>query len=35
MTPTLKLKRNNLLARYAGEIEAMYRPEVRQTKVRA
>lgn len=35
MTPTLKLKRNNLLARYAGEIEAMYHPEVRQAKVRA
>ncbi|SFC77684.1 long-chain acyl-CoA synthetase [Polaromonas sp. OV174] len=26
MTPTLKLKRNNLLARYAQEIEALYRP---------
>lgn len=29
MTPTLKLKRNNLMARYAREIEAMYRPEAR------
>ncbi|MBH2018926.1 MAG: AMP-binding protein [Burkholderiales bacterium] len=29
MTPTLKLKRNNLMARYAGEIEAMYRPPAR------
>ena len=27
MTPTLKLKRTNLLARYADEIEALYRPE--------
>ena len=35
MTPTLKLKRNNLLARYAGEIEAMYQPQARQAKVRA
>ena len=35
MTPTLKLKRNNLLARHADEIEAMYRPEVRRAKVRA
>jgi long-chain acyl-CoA synthetase len=25
MTPTLKLKRNNLAARFAGEIEALYR----------
>ncbi|ABM36484.1 AMP-dependent synthetase/ligase [Polaromonas naphthalenivorans] len=25
MTPTLKLKRNNLMARYADEIDAMYR----------
>ena len=25
MTPTLKLKRNNLMARYAAEIDAMYR----------
>jgi long-chain acyl-CoA synthetase len=24
MTPTLKLKRNNLMAHYAGEIEALY-----------
>lgn len=29
MTPTLKLKRNNLMKRYAREIEAMYRPEAR------
>ncbi|MDB5938257.1 MAG: AMP-dependent synthetase and ligase, partial [Polaromonas sp.] len=35
MTPTLKLKRNNLTARYAREIEAMYRPEMRQAKVPA
>ncbi len=26
MTPTLKLKRNNLMARFAGEIEALYSP---------
>ena len=26
MTPTLKLKRNNLMARFAGEIESMYHP---------
>ncbi len=26
MTPTLKLKRNNLMARYAQEIDALYRP---------
>jgi long-chain acyl-CoA synthetase len=25
MTPTLKLKRNNLMARYAGEIEGLYK----------
>ena len=35
MTPTLKLKRNDLLARYADAIEAMYRPEVREAKARA
>ncbi|MFZ3140542.1 AMP-dependent synthetase/ligase, partial [Polaromonas sp.] len=29
MTPTLKLKRNNLMTRYASEIEAMYRPPAR------
>ncbi|MEO8012784.1 MAG: AMP-binding protein [Polaromonas sp.] len=34
MTPTLKLKRNNLTARFAGEIESMYLPDVRQAKVR-
>ena len=32
MTPTLKLKRNNLVARYAHEIESMYHPEGRQGK---
>ena len=26
MTPTLKLKRNNLMARFTREIDAMYRP---------
>ena len=31
MTPTLKLKRANLMARYAGEIEAMYRPSTHKT----
>jgi long-chain acyl-CoA synthetase len=30
MTPTLKLKRTNLMGRYAGEIEAMYRPTARK-----
>ena len=30
MTPTLKLKRNNLMARYAAEIEAMYRASDRK-----
>lgn len=30
MTPTLELKRNNLMKRHAREIEAMYRPEARQ-----
>ena len=30
MTPTLKLKRTNLMARYAGEIEAMYLPSARR-----
>ena len=30
MTPTLKLKRNNLMARYAGDIEALYRSENRK-----
>ena len=29
MTPTLKLKRSNLLARFASQIEAMYRPAPR------
>ena len=31
MTPTLKLKRNNLMARYAGDIEALYRSANRKT----
>ena len=31
MTPTLKLKRTNLMARYAGAIEAMYQPAARET----
>lgn len=35
MTPTLKLKRNNLIARFAGEIESMYHPQVRPAKVGA
>ena len=30
MTPTLKLKRTNLVVRYAGEIEAMYLPSGRK-----
>ena len=30
MTPTLKLKRNNLVKRYAREIDAMYQPRARQ-----
>ena len=30
MTPTLKLKRNDLMARYADEVEAMYRPSHRK-----
>jgi long-chain acyl-CoA synthetase len=30
MTPTLKLKRNNLMKRHAREIEATHRPETRQ-----
>ena len=30
MTPTLKLKRNNLMARYAGDIEAIYRTASRK-----
>ena len=29
MTPTLKLKRNNLIGHYATEIEAMYMPNAR------
>ncbi|CDS54054.1 Long-chain-fatty-acid--CoA ligase [Polaromonas sp. CG9_12] len=35
MTPTLKLKRSTLMARFAVEIESMYRTEVRQAKVSA
>jgi long-chain acyl-CoA synthetase len=35
MTPTLKLKRTNLMGRYAGEIEAMYRPTARKTALPA
>ena len=31
MTPTLKLKRNNLMTRYAENIDAMYRPGNRKT----
>ena len=30
MTPTLKLKRNNLMKRFAQEIEAMYQPQARR-----
>jgi long-chain acyl-CoA synthetase len=30
MTPTLKLKRNNLMARYAGEIESLYQSGARR-----
>jgi long-chain acyl-CoA synthetase len=30
MTPTLKLKRNNLMKRFAQEIEAMYHPQARR-----
>jgi hypothetical protein len=30
MTPTRKLKHNNLMKRHAREIEAMYRPEAWQ-----
>ena len=35
MTPTLKLKRNNLMARFASEIESMYQPEGRHGKTGA
>ncbi|MDI1341511.1 long-chain fatty acid--CoA ligase [Polaromonas sp.] len=31
MTPTLKLKRNNLMKRFAQEIEAMYHPQTRRS----
>ncbi|MFZ2295670.1 MAG: AMP-binding protein, partial [Polaromonas sp.] len=31
MTPTLKLKRNNLMKRYASEIDAMYQSGTRKT----
>jgi long-chain acyl-CoA synthetase len=30
MTPTLKLKRNNLMARYAGEIDGLYQSGARR-----
>ncbi len=30
MTTTLKLKRNNLMKRYAREIDAMYQPGARK-----
>ena len=35
MTPTLKLKRNNLMKHFAVEIESMYEPDRGQAKVRA
>ncbi len=35
MTPTLKLKRNNLMTHFALEIDSMYQPDRGQAKVRA
>ena len=35
MTPTLKLKRNNLMTHFALEIDSMYEPDRGQAKVRA
>ena len=34
MTPTLKLKRNNLMARFADQIESIYQPKADHVKVR-